>query len=124
MEEWQRRPRTGHLEGGQSASAYHNGRACLDVGEIPARQRSQLLVPPARRLRTRPDPPHLDRSTRPQTAHCPLEIYKSWRDPGGCCRKSQSEASRKAESLSRVPRGLISPLDPGGRTVTNSGWHM
>src|SRR5260221_636130 len=56
MEEWQHRPRTGHLENRQSMSAHHNGRACLDVGEIPACQCSQLLVPPARWLRARPEP--------------------------------------------------------------------
>jgi hypothetical protein len=28
----------------ETTSAYHNGRACLDVGEIPARQCSQLLA--------------------------------------------------------------------------------
>ena len=38
MEEWQHRPRAGYLEGRQSTSTHHNGRACLDVGEIPARQ--------------------------------------------------------------------------------------
>ena len=75
---WQRRPRTRHLEGWQSASAHHNGRACLDVGEIPACQCSQLLVPPARSLRARPDPPHFDHRARPQTAHRPLEIRQPW----------------------------------------------
>src|SRR5207244_5192842 len=93
MEEWQRRPRTGHLEGRQSATAYHNDRACLDVGEIPARQCSQLLVPPARWLRARPDPPHHDRSTRPQTARCPLEIYQPWRDPCGCSHEGRLRRS-------------------------------
>jgi len=43
----------------------------------------------ARWLRARPDPPHLDRSTRPQAAHCPLEIYQAWRDPGGCYREAR-----------------------------------
>ena len=78
----------GISKGGKSATAYHNDRACLDVGEIPARQCSQLLVPPARWLRARPDPPHLDRRTRPQAAHCPLEIYQPWRDPGRCCHEA------------------------------------
>src|SRR6266481_7392194 len=87
MEEWQHRPRTGYLEGRQSTSAHHNDRACLDVGEIPARQCSQLLVPPARWLRARPDPPHLDRRARPQAAHRPLEICHPWRDTGRCCRE-------------------------------------
>src|SRR5215472_17007244 len=113
MEEWQRRPRTRHLESRQSASAYDNDRACLDVGEIPTRQCSQLLVPPARWLRARPDPPHLDRSTRPQAAHCPLEIYPAWGDLGGCYREASLRLSEKAESLSRVPRGLISPVGSG-----------
>src|SRR5215471_4537099 len=104
MAEWQRRPRTRHLESRQSASAYHNDRACLDVGEIPARQCSQLLVPPARRLRARPDPPHLDRSTRAQAAHCSLEIHQPWRDPGGCYRKASLRLSEKAESFASSTR--------------------
>src|SRR5205085_7356275 len=78
----------GHLESRKSTAAHDNDRARLDVGEISARQCSQLLVPPACWLRARPDPPHLDRSTRPQAAHCPREIHQPWRDPGGCCREA------------------------------------
>ena len=70
MEEWQHRPRAGYLEGRQSTSTHHNGRACLDVGEIPARQCSQLLVPPARWLRARPDSA-ASRSSR-SPANCSL----------------------------------------------------
>jgi hypothetical protein len=72
------RPRTVYLEDRQSASAHHNGRACLDVGEIPACQCSQLLVPPARWLQARPNPPHLDRSAGPQTTRRPREIRQPW----------------------------------------------
>src|SRR5207253_5379534 len=93
MEEWQHRPRTGHLESRKSTAAHDNDRARLDVGEISARQCSQLLVPPARWLRARPDPPHHDRSTRPQTARCPLEIYQPWRDPCGCSHEGRLRRS-------------------------------
>src|ERR1700680_2724106 len=113
MEEWQHRPRTGYLEGRQSTSAHDNGRACLDVGEIPARQCSQLLVPPARWLRARPDPPHLDRSARPQTAHCPLEICHPWRDPGGRCHEASLRHPRRRNHFIVVPRGLISRVGSG-----------
>jgi len=99
-------------EQGISKAAYHNDRTCLDVGEMPARQCSQLLVPPARWLRARADPPHLDRSTRPQAAHCPLEIYQPWRDPGGCYREASLRHPGRRKHY-RVPRGLISPVGSG-----------
>src|SRR5215472_1290256 len=51
---------------------------CLDVGEIPARQCSELLVPPARWLQARPGPPHFDCRARPQTPHRPLQIRQPW----------------------------------------------
>jgi transposase IS116/IS110/IS902 family protein len=96
---WQHRPRTRYLEDRQSTSAHDNGRACLDVGEIPAGQCSQLLVPPASWLRARPDPPHLDRSARPQTAHRPVEICHPWRDPDGCCHEASLRHPGKRNRL-------------------------
>jgi transposase len=72
--------KSGSIDHEQGISKAGNPRLRTTMVElaIPARQCSQLLVPPARWLRTRPDPPHLDCRARPETAHRPLEIYQPW----------------------------------------------
>src|SRR5262249_3339297 len=37
-------------------------------------------------------------------AHCPLEIYQRWRDPGGCCREASLRHPRKQNIIASSTR--------------------
>ena len=87
MAKWLNRPGARHLQSRQFASASHHDRVGLVVGETPARQCAERLVPCACGRRTRTRPPGHDRRPGPKASDRALALPDPRRSTGGSHRE-------------------------------------